>query len=238
MATYDLEEQEQLASLKAWWERWGNLTSWLVAAAAIASIAWQGWNYYSNSQAQMASQVYMVLEKAASDSVSALERHDEAKAREFAKRVRDAQGELLGKYSGTSYASLGALLAARVAMQAGETDNARAQLVWVADKGSSDELRQIGRMHLAHLLIESKQFDEARKQLEPIPDGPYAVRFLDLKGDVAALQNKPADARSAYRAALDKLAAEQKSEDSLQKNRPSAFGDMLRIKLDALGEGA
>ena len=30
---YDLEEQEQLATIKAWWNQYGNLTSWILIAA-------------------------------------------------------------------------------------------------------------------------------------------------------------------------------------------------------------
>ena len=37
MAVYDLEEQEQLSELKAWWARWGTLIT--TAAVALALIA-------------------------------------------------------------------------------------------------------------------------------------------------------------------------------------------------------
>ena len=33
---YDLEEQEQLATLKGWWKQYGNLVSWVVIAALSA----------------------------------------------------------------------------------------------------------------------------------------------------------------------------------------------------------
>ena len=46
---YDLEEQEQLATLKAWWERYGNLTTWIVIAALAAYSAWAGWSYYQRN---------------------------------------------------------------------------------------------------------------------------------------------------------------------------------------------
>ena len=41
---YDLEEQEQLASLKAWWKDNGTLVLVAIAAAAITFAGWQGWN--------------------------------------------------------------------------------------------------------------------------------------------------------------------------------------------------
>jgi hypothetical protein len=35
MATYDLEEQEQIAEMKAWWKQYGNLLTGVVTAASI-----------------------------------------------------------------------------------------------------------------------------------------------------------------------------------------------------------
>ena len=39
MATYDLEEQEQIAEMKAWWKQYGNLLAGVVAAVSIAIVA-------------------------------------------------------------------------------------------------------------------------------------------------------------------------------------------------------
>ena len=33
---YDLEEQESLAQLKAWWDKWGNLTLTIITALCLA----------------------------------------------------------------------------------------------------------------------------------------------------------------------------------------------------------
>ena len=54
MATYDLEEEEQLAEIKAWWKQYGNLLTNVLLAAVIAVAAWQGWNWYQRSQAGQA----------------------------------------------------------------------------------------------------------------------------------------------------------------------------------------
>ena len=42
MAAYDLEEQEQLAEIKAWWKQYGNLLTNVLLAAVLAAAAWQG----------------------------------------------------------------------------------------------------------------------------------------------------------------------------------------------------
>jgi len=46
---YDHEEQEQIASLKAWWDKYGNLVTWLVTAVLLAYASWTGWNYWQRS---------------------------------------------------------------------------------------------------------------------------------------------------------------------------------------------
>ena len=38
MATYDLEEQEQLAEIKVWWKQYGNLVGGLLTASGATSI--------------------------------------------------------------------------------------------------------------------------------------------------------------------------------------------------------
>ncbi len=40
----DLEEQEQLEQLKAFWKRWGNPITWLLTLALVAYAGWTGWN--------------------------------------------------------------------------------------------------------------------------------------------------------------------------------------------------
>ena len=62
--TYDLEEQEQLAELKAWWKQYGNLIVAAFVAAALVFVAWRGWHWYQGSQSAQASATYSELQKA------------------------------------------------------------------------------------------------------------------------------------------------------------------------------
>src|SRR6266545_813238 len=62
MAAYDLEEQEQLAELKAWWKEHGG-TVMLGATLALAAFgAWNGWMWYQRSQAAQAAVLYAALQ--------------------------------------------------------------------------------------------------------------------------------------------------------------------------------
>jgi predicted negative regulator of RcsB-dependent stress response len=212
MAHYDLEEQEQIDSLKTWWKMYGNLVTGVVVAASLAVIGWQGWNWYQRGQAAQAAAIYSVLEQAV--------------AARDAQRVKSAAGELAEKFGSTSYATLGALLAARQSFDAGDLKTAKAQLGWAAEH-AKDELKDLARLRLAAVLLDEQAFDEALKQLEATPAPAFAVRYLELKGDVLVAQGKKADARTAYKAALDK---DQGGE------RPGR--ELLRQKLDNLGDAA
>ena len=40
---YDLEEQEQIATIKSWWQQYGNLVTTAVLALVVGLAAIQGW---------------------------------------------------------------------------------------------------------------------------------------------------------------------------------------------------
>jgi len=215
MATYDLEEQEQISELKTWWRMYGNI---VVAASLVVIIGvagWQFWGRYQRSQAEQATVIYAAVQKAAAA-------HD-------AKKAREAAGELLEKFPGTTYAAMAALMSARLQFDAGDLASAKTQLQWVVDKASDTGLRDLARLRLAHVLFDDKAPDEALKLLEIPSDPAFVPRYAELKGDILATQAKKPEARAAYQAALAKL-------DALKAPREANYRELLQMKLDALGE--
>ena len=209
MAAYDLEEQEQLAELKAWWKQHGNLVLGTVAAALLLFAAWNGWQWYQRSQALEAAALYENLQQAA--------RMSDGKA------VRDAAGGILEKYAGTSYAPLAALVSAKVNYQAVDLKTARVQLQWAVDNARQDEVRAIALLRLATVLMDDNLYDEAMKMVEAKPAEGFDALFASMRGDILSAQKKRAEARTAYKAAAEKAT-------------DAAFRETLRLKLDALGE--
>jgi len=210
MSTYDLEEQEQLAALKAWWKERGGgvvLAALLVAAAAAA---WNGWIWYQRSQAAQAAVLYDTLQKAA--------RANDLKA------TRDTAGSILENYPGSAYAPLAALVSAKVQFQAGDLKTARAQLQWVVEHAKSEEIRSIAALRLASVLLDDKEPDAALKVLEAKPHAGFEALYAAQRGDILAVQQKRVEARAAYKAALEKA-------------DPGPLRESLRLKLEALGEG-
>lgn len=212
MAVYDLEEQEQISELKAWWSQYGKLVTAIAVAAAVTSVGWQGWQWYRNKVAAEAGAVYYSLQQAA--------------AGQDAQRARDAAGRLIGDYGGTAYAQLGALLSASVQFAKGDLDNARTQLEWAADKGADPALRELARLRLAAVLLQQGAKDQALERLQPVPPGAYRARFEDLRGDVLAAQGKASEARAAYQAAIEALA--------IAGDEAVTLREVVRVKLESL----
>ena len=191
MAAYDLDEQEKLGDLKAWWTRYGNFALGALALIVILVGGNFAWKAYTGKQAAEASTLYFALSDAAG-------KNDAAK-------VKDANAQLIEKFAGTGYAPRGALLAAKSAFDAGDLAAAKTQLEWVVANSKEDELKAVARLRLAAVLIDQKQFDAALAALDGKTSEAFAGLFLDMKGDIFNLQGRAADAKTAYEAALPKL---------------------------------
>src|SRR4029453_5880567 len=190
---YDLEEQEQLAEIKAWWKRYGNLVLLATTAALLTIAAYQGWRYYRHQQAVAAVALYEQVEQAERTSDK--------------KKVRDITTQITSKYGRTVYATMAALASAKAAFEGADLGAAKEQLQWVIDHAREDEIKDIARLRLAGVLLDEKNYDAALKLVEQKPVESLAGLYADLKGDILAAQNKHAEARGAYQVALDKSEA-------------------------------
>ncbi|WP_050477227.1 YfgM family protein [Herbaspirillum rhizosphaerae] len=206
---YDLEEQEQLASIKAWWSKYGNLLTWVLIIALAAYAAWSGWNIYQNKQSQQASQLY-------DEQQRAVEAKDNAK-------VLRAATDMQEKFSGTAYAQMSALVSAKVAFDANDSETAKKQLQWVIDHGRDAEYKAIASIRLAGVLLDAKAYDDALKLLSGDFPAQFAGAVADRKGDILVAQDKRDDARAAYQLALDKT------------DQRSPGRQLIQLKLDAIG---
>jgi predicted negative regulator of RcsB-dependent stress response len=209
MAVYDLEEQEQLDDLKAWWKRWGNLVSGIVIAVCVAIVGVQGWRWWKHSQAEQASVLYGAV-------VAASRSNDAAKA-------KDAQAQLADRFAGTGYAPRGAMLLAALLWKSGDKAGAQAQLQFALDRSGEDDLKQIARFRLAEVLFDQKKNDEALRLLDARHDEPFAGIYADLTGDILAAAGRKDEARTAYQTALAKL------------DSKSPYRSYVQVKLDSLG---
>ena len=205
----DLEEQEQLAELKHFWKRYGNIISWVLIVVFGAVAAWNGYQYWQRSQAAQAAVMYDEVERAAvAGDVAKLER---------------ALGDMKERFGRTAYAEQAALLSARVFNDKGNLDAAKGALAWVAGKGSDEGYQAVARLRLSGLLFETKAYDEALQQLAaPLPKD-FVPLAADRRGDILLAQGKKAEAKAQYEAAYKGL------------DERSDYRRILEVKLNALG---
>lgn len=210
MAVYDLEEQEKLSALQAWWEAYGKYVTAIVTALCVTIIAVQGWRWYTRAQSEKAAVLYSAISQAA--VTSGLD------------KAKDAGAQLLDKYPGSAYAARGALLLAKLAVDANDNELAKSRLQWVIDRASEDELKQIARLRLAYILLDGKAYDDALRMLDAKHDENFDGLYADAKGDILAAASKPVEARAAYQAALLKL------------DPKGSYRNFVQLKIDSLGE--
>ena len=205
----DLEEQEQLAELKHFWKRYGNIISWVLIVVFGAVAAWNGYQYWQRSQAAQAAVMYDEVERAAvAGDVAKLER---------------ALGDMKERFGRTAYAEQAALLAARIYHDKGNLDAAKGALAWVAGKASDDGYQAVARLRLSGMLLEAKAYDEALQQLAAPMPSDFNALAADRRGDILLAQGKKAEAKAQYEAAYKGL------------DERSDYRRIIEVKLNALG---
>jgi len=189
---YDLEEQEQLDQLKAWWNKFGGITLTLLSVALAAVLGWQGFNWYQNHQATQARGYFEALERAS------LEPGPDA-----VPRITAAMNTLQVDFPKTDYAARAALVAASALLNNKDVESAQRVLTWLT-QSEHVALVPIARFRLAGILLDLKQYEPALAQLQSPPPA-FEALFADRRGDVLAAQGKSQDAVAQWRRAIELL---------------------------------
>jgi predicted negative regulator of RcsB-dependent stress response len=187
MAEHFASDDEQVEALKRWWKENGTGILVGIGIGVAGILGWQYWNSYVTGQAEQASLHYDALHEA-------LRSEDTAKAREQAEILMDA-------YESASYATLAALMLARLAVEGGDNAAAAEHLEWVVDRTDQPEIAAIARLRLARVLLAEGKLDEAQGQLSQVDNPSFVAEAEELKGDIHAARNEPVKARAAYEAA-------------------------------------
>ena len=205
----DLEEQEQLDQLKAFWAQYGNLITWLLIAVFGTVAAWNGWQYWQRSQADKAAIMYDEVERA-------------AQAGDMAKLERSA-ADMKERFGSTAFAAQSASLAAKGFYDAGKPDLAKKELTWVSENASDPGFKATAKLRLAGLLMDTKAFDEALQVLGGEFPAEYAGLVADRRGDVYLAQGKRDQAKTEFEKAYKAL------DERVDYRR------LIEVKLNSLG---
>jgi predicted negative regulator of RcsB-dependent stress response len=212
----DLEEQEQLDSFKAFWEKYRSIIMGVVTAVLFVFAAYNGWQWWKNSQATEAGKLYETM-------MSSLEKGNKEQSMQ-------AADDLQKQFAGTSYAPMASLIAAKLAADAGDAAKSQAYLRWVSEKAANDGYKSLGKLRLATALMDegsAKSLAEADAILKGTPTPGFEPLWSERRGDWYLVQQKNKEARASYSQAWKLL---EKSKEFPQEAR-----SLLKVKLDAVG---
>jgi predicted negative regulator of RcsB-dependent stress response len=212
----DLEEQEQLDQLKAFWQKYRNLITGVLTVVLFAYAAYSGYGWWRNSQALEASKLYETM-------ISAVAKGDQ-------EQTLRAANDLQKDFARTPYAAMSSLIAARIAADAGDSAKAIDYLRWASKNASNDGYLALAKLRLVTQLIEQgaeKDFAEADQILKETPVAGFEALWLERRGDWYLAQKKNAEAKKSYEDAWKRL--------NQAKEFPEEARRLLKVKLDAVG---
>jgi predicted negative regulator of RcsB-dependent stress response len=186
-------EEEQLEALRRWWDENGRSIAAAVILALSVSFGWQAWKSSEENNQTEASDIYQALLREISGQ--------EATAEEQAGVALAEQ--LIGEYSGSTYAQFAALHLAAMAVRDDKLPEAEKQLRWVlakAPKGS--DAAQVAQLRLARVLAASGDSDQALVILNEASAGSYASAYAAAEGDILLAAGRNDEARESYQKAL------------------------------------
>ena len=205
----NLDEQEQLDQFKYFWKQYGNTITWTLIAVLGAYAAWNGYQYWQRNQATQAAAMFDEVERSiASGDLAKVER---------------ALTDMNAKFGSSHYAQQAGLLAAKTFYEKGNLDASKKALATVAEKSSDVGYQAIAKLRLASAQIEGKNYDDALKQLTGTFPKDFEPLAADRRGDLLALQGKPAEAKAEYVKAYKGL------------EERSGYRRLVEVKLNALG---
>jgi len=209
----DYSEEEQIARIKEWWQRNGKP---LLAGGALALVLVFGWQAWQKHQANQSATVSMLYQQLLEVALLPRDQVD-------SQRVAQLLTELKKIQANSAYTQYARLLAAKVAVDSNQLDDAVLELQGILDKPADETLEELARQRLARVFLAQKKAEKALKLLDTQVLPAYAATREELRGDALVALQRPADARAAYEKAQKSLASD------------AATGALL-MKLDNLSE--
>jgi len=212
----DLEEQENLANLKSFWARYGNYIIGVITVALLVYSGMSAWKWYQRDQAADAGKLYETL-------INSISKNEKDK-------TYLAAEDLQKKYGGTSYAAMGSLVAAKVAMDSNDASKAQSYLKWTANQASDDSFRALAQLRLLGILIDQgteATLKEADQLLKEKAVKGFEPLWIERRGDWYLVQTKIPEARTEYLKAMKAMQSD--------KEFGKAARGVWKVKSDAVG---
>ncbi len=211
MAVFDLEEQEKIDSLKAWWEKWGNVVTAIVFVVSLIFVGRFAWIWWHKHQAENALPYYESIVMTDLNNAGGVE------------RLQSAAVTLENDYASTGYAPRGALLAAQRLLDKGQMDDAKVHLNWLIDTNKDPSIEPVARLNLASVLADKGEFDVALGLLKPV-NQDFEFLFKDREADVLYLKGDRVEAKTIWTDLLNNT------------ELPASLKALIEMKLNTLGD--
>ena len=187
MAEYETEE-EQVEALKAWWKKNGKS---VIGGGIMGIASIFGWKYWGQQQ-----------------DLHSLAGSDKFNEIRGAILLQDLEAialqstDLKENYSESAYATLGALMLAKVSVQKEEYAAAAENLNWVIANADQDALITVASIRLARVLLVEGELAQAEALLQQDYPQAYSSLVAELKGDLWLQKGDKQAAYDAYQEAL------------------------------------
>jgi len=205
----DLEEQEQLDQLKHFWKQYGNGISWVLIVILGAFASWNFYQYWQRGQAAQAAAMYDEVERVVQSA--------------DAGRIDRAFADIKSRFASSSYAQQAGLLVAKQYYGTGNIEGSKKALLWVAENATDPGYQALARLRLAAVLLESKAYEDALKQLSGSFPANFEALVADRKGDILLAQGKKSEAVAEYRKAYKGF------------DEHTEYRRVVEVKLNSLG---
>ena len=215
---YETEEQ-QVDAIKKWWSDNGTM---LIVGAVIGLAGLWGWRYYGESVTASQEKASIEFAQVSEQFNAQGDAHDSSELKQF---VADNQGN--------NYATLGALLLAKEAVEAGDFELAKTQLTELLASNEYAALTPVIALRLARVSAELGEYDDALSTLNSVESEAFLVKVNQTKGDIFLKQGDTDAARSAYQTAVDASEGRVDPVLQLQLNDLAVAETAQEPKLDA-----
>ncbi len=190
--SYDLDEQENLENVKAWWSQYGKLVTNITSIILFIIAAYFGYKWWVNNQENEAYKIVTQLNTVIDGNI------DGKKSDNVLKIAQDMQL----KYPNSTHTAV-AILRAADNLSTFKTAEAINLLKQLADNNKQENYATLASYRLASLLIDNKKTDEAialmTKTTEEIL---WQGLFADRAADAYIAKGDTKKARELYQQAL------------------------------------
>lgn len=192
-----ITEEEQIEALKRWWDENGKQVILAIVLTVGGYFGWEAYSDHVEEQAAAASLVYQQM----LDNIAEATPDNTLNADKQAE-VNQLADSLKQDYSNSQYAFYGALIKAKLAVEAADLSAAAVELQWAMDNADEAISENIARLRLARVEAAAGNLDTALQLVQGVDAGAMKSAFDEAKGDFYLQQGNSAAAYSAYEAAM------------------------------------